>query len=97
MASYAANRLGIFDLGGNVWQWCENEYKVSMNAPDVLKEFPDLNNEKASDGTAFRVLRAASWLDIDPLRLRSSYRGLGHPEGRIGDGGFRCVLVVSGR
>ena len=97
VASYAANRLGIFDLGGNVWQWCEDEYKASMNDPDVLKEFPALDKEKASDGTAFRVLRGASWFLYVPLDLRSSCRGFGHPVIRYGYFGFRCVLVVSGR
>jgi formylglycine-generating enzyme required for sulfatase activity len=97
VASYAANRLCIFDLGGNVRQWCEDEYKASMNAPDVLKEYPVLEKEKASDGTAFRVLRGASWNGDAPLGLRSSCRGGGHPVGRTGLSGFRCVLVVSGR
>ena len=97
VASYAANRLGIFDLGGNVWQWCEDEYKASMNDPDVLKEIPALEKEKASDGTAFRVLRGASWFSVVPLRLRSSFRGYDHPVSRSGGDGFRCVLVVSGR
>ena len=97
VASYAANRLGIFDLGGNVWQWCEDEYKASMNDPDVLKEFPALEKEKASDGTAFRVLRGASWSYFDPLPLRSSFRDRGPPVDRDASYGFRCVLVVSGR
>ena len=97
VASYAANRLGIFDLGGNVWQWCEDEYKASMNDPDVLKEIPALEKEKASDGTALRVLRGASWYNGDPLKLRSSSRERNHPVGRSDNRGFRCVLVVSGR
>ena len=97
VASYTANRLGIFDLGGNVWQWCEDEYKASMNDPEVLKEIPALEKEKASDGTAFRVLRAASWLTDGPLGLRSSCRNRVHPGDRNDDFGFRCVLVVSGR
>ena len=97
VASYTANRLGIFDLGGNVWQWCEDEYKASMNDPDVLKEFPAFQKEKSDDGTAFRVLRAASWIVNDPLMLRSSSRISDHPERRIERNGFRCVLVVSGR
>ena len=97
VASYTANRLGIFDLGGNVWQWCEDEYKASMNDPDVLKENPALEKEKASDGTAFRVLRAASWIVNGPLILRSSFRRFGLPVVRDDGSGFRCVLVVSGR
>ena len=97
VASYAANRLGIFDLGGNVWQWCEDEYKASMNDPDVLKEIPSLKKEKDDDGTAFRVLRAASWINNGPLTLRSSCRNREHPGTRNDDYGIRCVLVVSGR
>lgn len=97
VASYAANRLGIHDLGGNVWEWCEDEYKASMNDPDVLKEIPALEKEKASDGTAFRVLRGASWYYDVPLKLRSSYRYCDHPVAPYDDFGFRCVLVVSGR
>src|SRR5262249_16253010 len=27
VASYAENRLGIYDLSGNVWEWCEDAYK----------------------------------------------------------------------
>ncbi len=97
VASYAANRLGIHDLGGNAFEWCEDEYKASMNSPEVIKEYPALKNEKASDGTAFRVLRGASWDRNDPLLLRSSCRNFGRPVFRYGDRGFRCVLVVSGR
>ena len=97
VANYAANRLGIHDLGGNVWEWCEDEYKASMNDPDVLKEYPFLEKEKASDGTAFRVLRGASWSNYDPLDLRSSFRSRNRPVLRNDGLGFRCVLVVSGR
>ncbi len=30
--SYSANKLGIFDLGGNVWEWCEDQYSLSQSA-----------------------------------------------------------------
>ena len=97
VASFPPNRFGIYDLGGNAWEWCEDEYKASMNDPEVLDEYPFLKREKANDGTAFRVLRGASSSNNDPLILRSSSRDSAHPVNRTDYYGFRCVLVVSGR
>jgi formylglycine-generating enzyme required for sulfatase activity len=94
--SFAANRLGIFDLGGNAWEWCRNEYRASMNDADALEKFPLLKVERGSDGTPYRVLRGGSWNLGDEVYLRSSSRSLGRPSGRYDFSGFRCVLVVSG-
>ena len=96
VASYRANRLGIFDLGGNVWEWCEDEYKAEMNSAEARKALPALEKDKASDGTPFRVLRGGSWNDDVEFNLRSSYRDRSHSARRNDRIGFRCVLVVSG-
>jgi formylglycine-generating enzyme required for sulfatase activity len=47
-------------------------------------------------GSSSRVLRGASWLDFNPDRLASSYRGLDRPTARYTLYGFRVVLVVGG-
>jgi formylglycine-generating enzyme required for sulfatase activity len=96
VGTYSANRLGLYDMGGNVWQWCEDEYRASMNSAEALKKHPILKNEKASDGTAFRVLRGGSWNGGVEIYLRSTCRDNIPPASRIDINGFRCVVVVSG-
>lgn len=94
IASYTANRFGFFDLGGNVYEWCEDEYRASMNDADVLETYPDFKNEKHTDETPSRVMRGGSWNDEAEITLRSSYRNLEHPSIRYGDIGFRLVVSV---
>ena len=96
VGSFAANRLGIFDLGGNACEWCRDEYRASMNDADVLEKDPVLKVERASDGTPYRVLRGGSCHYAVEIPLRSSSRNIGHPTSRNDYIGFRCVLVISG-
>jgi formylglycine-generating enzyme required for sulfatase activity len=94
IASYAENRFGFFDLGGNVWEWCEDPYRASMNDADVLEAYPSLKEEKNSEGTPYRVLRGGSWYDSAEVDLRSSSRTNERPTLRLGLYGFRFVVSV---
>jgi formylglycine-generating enzyme required for sulfatase activity len=94
IAQYAENRFGFFDLGGNVWEWCEDPYRASMNEADVLEAYPFLREEKHPDGTPFRVLRGGSWGNHAEFYLRSSYRFYDHPTFRNVNYGFRLVVSV---
>ena len=92
VGSFLANRFGLHDMHGNVWEWCEDNYRDSYEGAPI-------------DGTAWidpdrtntdRVLRGGSWFD-DPNFCRSAYRINGNPRGFIdGDVGFRVVCVVPG-
>ncbi|MCX6874839.1 MAG: SUMF1/EgtB/PvdO family nonheme iron enzyme [Verrucomicrobia bacterium] len=96
VASFTENRNGFFDLGGNVWEWCEDRYQASMNDAERLEAYPMLKSEKADDGTPFRVLRGGSWNLGAADLLLSSCRFGGPPTIRHDFNGFRVVLVVSG-
>jgi formylglycine-generating enzyme required for sulfatase activity len=82
-------------MGGNVWQWCEDEYRASMNNPDVLIANPTLKEEKSQSGMPYRVLRGGCWVSLSEMTMRSSYRSGDFPSLRDGTFGFRCVLVIS--
>lgn len=93
VGTFRENRFGLFDLGGNAREWCEDEYRASMNEAEVLKASPSLEEERDSDGTPFRVCRGGSWAHFTPETLLSSRRDFALPTGRSDNFGFRVVLA----
>ncbi|MBQ3579530.1 MAG: formylglycine-generating enzyme family protein [Bacteroidales bacterium] len=77
------NALGIYDMSGNVWEWCEDWYGPYLNY--------DGNNPKGATTGSSRVLRGGSW-NYGAGYCRVADRGGNCPDRRYGDFGFRVVL-----
>lgn len=83
-----ANGWGLYDMHGNVWEWCRDRYQSDYYSL-VPPERPAVDPEGPSSG--IRVIRGGGW-DVLAKRTRSAYRYWNSGGTPYGDLGFRLVL-----
>jgi formylglycine-generating enzyme required for sulfatase activity len=87
------NDLGLFDMHGNVWNWCQERYREYPRGGDEssIDDNEDDLNINSQDG---RLLRGGSFLSL-PVHVRSAYRSWIAPADRDYNIGLRAARTFT--
>jgi len=95
VGSYAPNAWGLYDMHGNVWEWCLDWYENNINAHGGKVNIDPATPANTLSGAsgATRVRRGGSW-NFAAGSCRPAYRHDGTPTDRSNRYGFRVVCTA---
>jgi eukaryotic-like serine/threonine-protein kinase len=79
VGAFPPNQFGIYDLSGNLLEWCEDEYAPGARLPAHLQ--------------GAHPMRGGAWTSSFALSMMSGYRHYAYPSARFDYYGFRVVLA----
>ena len=88
VGGYAANAWGLYDMHGNVFEWCLDWWAYQLPGGSVT-------DPRGPSSGSNRVIRGGCWYD-DGRICRSACRAQGGPGYQGNDVGFRIVLAPPG-
>lgn len=88
VGTFSPNALGIYDMHGNVMEWCADYFAEYSPSSNTIK---DPKGPYAPKDTRFKVTRGGSW-DNEPYHLRVANRGSSKKDYPLYNVGFRICL-----